>query len=469
MITPARVGLVLGPALALLAGLTLPAQGLAPPAAWTAGLALWMAVWWASEAAPIAATSLLPLVVLPLVGAGSEREAAAPYASPIVLFLLGGFIVAQGVERSGLHKRLALNVVARVGARPLSIVAGFMASAALTSMWISNTATSLMLAPIAASLAAAAGGSARFAQAMLLGLAWAATIGGLATPVGTPTNLIAIGWLSEQTGQRISFMDWLAVGLPATALLLPAAWLAAAWGLWAEPPAPQAAASARAQAQALGPMRSAEARVLMVFAAVAVLWVLGEPLAAAGLPIGETAVAIGGALALLLIPAGGGERRALLTWEEAQRLPWGVVLLFGGGLSLAAALERTGMAVWLGGQLQGLAGAPPLAAAFVVTAIVIVLTEFMSNVAAITLLLPILGALAVGAGIEPVVLIAPAAIASSCGFMMPAGTGPNAVAYGSGAVRMGAMMGRGFFVNAAALFAMSALGVWLAPHVLGNP
>lgn len=441
--------------------------GLSFEAKAVAALGAWMAIWWASEAAPIAATSLLPLVFLPILGATSEREAALPYADPTVIFLLGGFIVALGVERWGLHARVALSIVSRVGVRPWAILAGFMGAAALTSMWISNTATALMLAPIAVSLAEAGGKERRFAQALLLGLAWAASIGGLATPVGTPTNLIAVGWLRENTGADISFTDWVAIGLPATLLILPAAYLAAGTGLGRLPPQPAAQQLAREGLAKLGGISGPELRLCLVFAAVALAWILGQPIRALGLAISDAGVAIAGALAMLLVPAGGGEKRPLLTWDEAAKLPWGVVLLFGGGFSLATAARTSGLAEWLGGRLAGLSDAPPLLVAFAVTALVIVLTEFISNVAAITLLLPILGALAEASGVAPASLMAPAAIAASCAFCMPAGTGPNAVAFGAGVVPMREMILRGLLVNAAALAVLTAIGLWLAPRVLG--
>jgi len=464
---PWRVwALAAGPLAALALALAPAPEGLAPEAQRVAALGLWMAIWWATEAAPVAATSLLPLVLLPLFGAASERQAALPYADPTVLFLLGGFVVALGVERWGLHARVALSIVARVGARPRAILAGFMTAAALISMWISNTATALMLVPIALSLAQAGGGGARFAQALALGLAWAATIGGLATPVGTPTNLIAIGWLRENTGADISFADWAAIGVPATVLLLPCAFLAAGAGLGRLPPQPQAQALARAELAKLGRTSAPERRLCVVFALVALAWIFGDPIRALGISIRDPGVAIAGAVAMLLVPAGGGERRPLLTWEEAARLPWSVVLLFGGGFSLAAAAQASGLGAWLGERLSGLAGTPALLAALAVTTLVIVLTEFISNVASITLLLPILGALATATGAAPASLLAPAAIAASCAFCMPAGTGPNAVAYGAGVVPMRAMVLRGLALNFAALLILTGIVGWLAPQVL---
>jgi len=463
------IGFFLGPVAFFAVGFALPIEGLTPEAQRVAGLALWMAIWWASEAVPIAATSLLPLVALPLIGAGTERQAAAPYANPIVLLLLGGSILAVGIERWRLHARIALNALALSGDRPRLIVLGFMAVTAFISMWISNTATALMMMPIALSVAATAGPERKdFAQAMVLGIAYAASIGGIATPIGTPTNLIAMSWLKEQTGQTVSFGDWMALGVPAMLVLVPLAWLVVAWGLKSGGRAAGAAAEILRERDALGPMRAPEARVLAVFGVVIALWVSGEwmrqDLGLKG--VTDMSIVMGGAIAMMILPAGGGARRPLITWSEAQKIPWSVILLFGGGISLAEAMERTKLAAAIGDALGVLAGAPPLVVVATVTALVILLTEFMSNVATITMLLPVLAALAVALGVPPVVLIAPAAIAASCGFMMPAGTGPNAVAYASGKTSVAAMMGRGLLVNLAALIVLSAVGLWIAPIVL---
>lgn len=429
-----------------------------------------MSVWWATEAAPIAATSLLPLVVVPLVGAGTERQAAAPYANPIVLLLLGGSFLALAIERWGLHRRIALNVLAHAGDRPRAIVFGFMLATAVISMWISNTATALMMMPIALSVAAASGdGAGKFAAAMALGVAYAASIGGLATPIGTPTNLIAMGWIREELGTTVTFAQWMALGVPTMLLVLPAAWLAVTWRMGAGGANAAAAAEIRRERDALGSIATPEARVLAVFAIVIALWVSGEWLRGAGLTgVTDLSVVMAGAILMLVLPAGrAAPRRALLSWDEARQAPWAVVLLFGGGISLAEAMERTQLAAWLGDRLGVLAGAPEIALVLAVTALVIVLTELMSNVATITMLLPVLGALAQATGADPVVLIAPAAIAASCGFMMPAGTGPNAVAYGTGMFSVATMMRRGLAVNLAALAILTAVGVWLAPRTLG--
>lgn len=433
-----------------------------------------MAVWWATEAVPIAATSLLPLVIIPLAGAGTERQAGAPYANPIVLLLLGGSFIALAIERWGLHRRIALNVLARSGDRPRAMVFGFMLATAFISMWISNTATTLMMMPIALSVAAAAGAGDRtkFAAAMALGVAYAASIGGVATPIGTPTNLIAMGWIKDQLGVTISFAQWMAMGIPTMLLLLPPAWLLVTWGMNVSGAHDTAAAAeVRRERDALGAISGTEARVLAVFALVIALWVSGEflrgPLGWKG--ITDMSIVMAGAIAMLVIPAGrAAPGRALLTWDEARQAPWAVVLLFGGGISLAEAMERTKLAAWMGDQLGVLSGAPEIVLVLAVTALVIVLTEFMSNVASITMLLPVLGVLAVATGADPLVLITPAAIAASCGFMMPAGTGPNAVAYGTGLFTVAQMMTRGLLVNIAALLVLTGIGLWVAPRVFGG-
>lgn len=469
--TAQRIGFWLGPVLALLIALAPPPAGLAVEAKAVAALAVWMAVWWATEAVPIAATSLLPLVAVPLIGAGTEREAAAPYANPVVLLLLGGFVLALAIERWNLHRRIALNVLTLAGDRPKAIVGGFVIATAAISMWISNTATALMMTPIALSVAAASAAKdkERFALALVLAVAYAASIGGVATPIGTPTNLIAMTWIGEELGRTVAFVDWMLVGAPVVLMLLPVCWLVVTWGMGRQEGDPAAAARIREERDALGRLTGPELRVMAVFAGAAALWVFGQPIREAlGFGLQDMGVAILAAIAVLVIPAGASAPgRALLSWGEASRLPWGVVLLFGGGISLAEAMERAGLAAWIGEGMGALAAAPELLIVAAVVALVIVMTEFMSNVATITMLLPVLGALAVGVGMDPLALVVPAAIAASCGFMMPAGTGPNAVAFGSGKVTVASMMRRGFGLNVAALMVMSAIGFWLAPRVLG--
>ncbi len=475
--TASRIGLWLGPALALTIQLVGAPEGVSPAAWGTLCLLALMAVWWATEPIPIPATSLLPLIVLPLIGAASAREATAGYSSPIVLLLLGGFIIALGIERWDLHRRIALNIVSRVGPHPAALILGFMIATALLSMWISNTATTLMMVPIALSAAAALGaGQGGFTTALLLGVCYAASIGGVATPIGTPTNLIAIEWLERNGGATIGFPQWMAYGVPAMALLIPAAWWSVSRNLPYIDRAEAALTEIRRQRDGLGAMSVPEMRVAALFGAVAVLWIARVPaqLFAEARQINwpwltglsDMGIAMAGAVAAFLIPAGGTAKRRLLTWEEAVKLPWGVLLLFGGGISLGNAITSTGLSSWIGEQVLVLSVLPLVVFIAAVVALVIFLTELTSNVATMTTLAPILGPLAISAGIAPESLLAPAAVAASCAFMLPVATAPNAIIYASGAVTVSQMMRRGLRVNLIGIVIITAIGYWVAPLVL---
>ena len=449
-------------------------------AAWGTGCLLaWMAVWWMTEPIPIPATSLLPLVVLPLVGAGNPTVVGGDYFNHIVVLLLGGFIVAMGIERWDLHKRIALNVVVRVGTEPRALIFGFMAATALLSMWISNTATTIMMVPIALSAAAALPGDTKmFKTALLLGVCYAASIGGVGTPIGTPTNLIAMDWLQNNANAQIGFPQWMAFGVPAACLLVPAAWWSVTRGLAARRSTEDVADEVKGQLSALGATTKPEARAATVFAIVATLWVLQLPLLAlaerAGLDLlvsykgarMDMITAIFGAVLMFIVPAGSGEKRALLNWEEAEKLPWGVLILFGGGIALGKAISRTGLSEWIGNQLEAVSVLPPLLIIVAVVALVIFLTELTSNVATMTTLAPILGSLALAIGAAPESLLAPAAVAASCAFMLPVATAPNAIIYATGEVSVAQMMKRGLRVNLIGIVVISAIGYWLAPIFL---
>lgn len=478
MASAKQIGLILGPALAGLMVLIGAPEGLSDPAWHVGALLVLMAVWWATEAIPIPATSLLPLVALPLIGGGTPGEAAAGYSSTIVLLLLGGFIIALGVERWNLHTRIALNIVSAFGINKPQITAGFMVATALISAWISNTATTLMMVPIALSVAAASGDSSgRFTKALLLGVCYAASIGGVATPIGTPTNLIAIDWLETNADATIGYLQWMAFGVPSLLLLLPLAWFVVTRGVTAGNTSGGAAAQGevRDRLSALGRITAPELRVAMVFGLVAFLWVVRVPVQAslegvAGFErvgsITDMGIAMFGAVLMFLIPAGGGEKRALLNWPEAEKLPWGVLLLFGGGISLGRAVSRTGLSEWLGDQLGVLSGAPTLLIIFVVVALVIYLTEVTSNVATMTTLAPVLGAFALAVGAAPESFLAPAAVAASCAFMLPVATAPNAIVYASGHLTVGDMIRAGAWINLGGLVIIALVGAYLAPLVL---
>ncbi len=465
------IGLPLGPA-AFLALLALPAPDGLAAAGWAvAALALWMAIWWASEAVPVAATALLPLVLLPLLDVAALGTVAAPYANPLIFLFLGGFMIALAMQRWNLHRRVALHVLLLAGTGPRRLLAGVMLATAGLSMWISNTATAMMMMPIALSLAAilpAAGpeddgdrtGQA-FGTALMLGTAYAASIGGLATLVGSPPNALLAAYMMQAHGVPVGFAQWLAVGLPVAAAMLPLAWLLLARLLYRLPAAGIAGGSApiRQQLQALGPVTAAEWRVAAVFGAVALLWI-ARPVLPAGWPAGtltDPGIAIAGAVLLFALPAGGGRRTALLDWQTARAAPWEILILFGGGLSLAEAVDATGLAGWIGRGLALLEAWPALALVAAVAALVILLTELTSNTATTAAFLPVLGAVAGQAGLAPVELAVPAALAATCAFMLPVATPPNAIVYGSGRVSIPQMMRAGLLLNLAGIAAITLL------------
>ena len=445
-------------------------------------LAVLMFSWWVTEAIPLPATSLLPLVFLPIAGIATIGQAATPYSSPIILLLLGGFIIAKSVEKWNLHSRIALNIVVRSGDHPVALVGGFMLASAVLSMWISNTATVIMLIPIAVSVAYAILGDkaakAPFTIALLLGTAYGASIGGLGTPVGTPTNLIVMGFLEREAGVSLSFAQWMMIGLPSVLVMLPAAWFVLTrWGLkiHADPSA-KASEVLQTALSGLGRMTTPERRVLLAFAFIAACWIFRRPLNEFELlgltPFGgvtDHVIAIAGAILMFLIPSGAGKDQApmLLDWETAQDIPWGVLLLFGGGLSLASVITSTGLSAWLGGQMSGLVTLPLVVIMFALVTFVVFATEVTSNVATASALLPVIGAIATAGGADPVLLAVPVAMAASCAFMLPMATGPNAIVFASKHVTIPQMALIGVRLNLLAILLITALMTVLAPIFAG--
>jgi len=452
------IGLILGPALAIGLQFIPPPEGLSVEAWRIVSLAALMVVWWVTEAIPISATALLPLAALPLLGAATIREAAAPYADQIVFLFIGGFILAACVERWRLHERIALSIASVAGGRPAALVAGFMLAAAAISMWISNTATTLMLAPIAlgAARALSTDGKADLALggALMLGVAHASTIGGIGTPVGTPTNLIAIAFF-ENAGEPIAFIDWMAKALPLILIMLPLAWIFLCAPLFfrkADGRFATIATIVKDALKALGPMTAPEARIGIVFALVALAWMfrvqLNELPGLSGLT--DTGIAIIGALSLFLVPSGRGKSEKLIDWPTAERIPWGIAILFGGGLSLAAAMEATGLAAWIGEWIGDMDGVTAFALIALLVVTTILVSELASNVATLTSMLPVVAAVAAATDTPLQPLAFPVAIAASFAFMLPVATAPNAIAYSSGLVTLKRMLAVGFGLNIAA-------------------
>jgi solute carrier family 13 (sodium-dependent dicarboxylate transporter), member 2/3/5 len=468
-----RAGLWAGPLLAaLLLALPVP-DGLGPEGWRMAAVAALMAVWWITEAVPIPATALLPIALLPALDVMPVERAAAPFANPIIFLFLGGFLLAAGIEASGLHRRLALRIIRLVGTAPARIVAGFMAATALLSMGVSNTATVVMLLPLATSVVDLNGGETgpdpAFGAALMLGLAYAANLGGIGTLIGTPPNALLAGYLAETFGVELGFGAWMLVGLPLVLVAVPVTWLLLTRVLYPVSRAPVAATAAvlSAELRALGPMRRSEALAGIVTGAAAAAWVFRPALEGALPGLSDAGIAIGAALLMFMLP--GDRSGRLLDWDRARKLPWGALVLFGGGLSLAAGIQGTGLADWLGSRLHGLAALPAVASVLLVTALIVFLTEFTSNTATAAAFLPVAAALAAGIGVNPMLLLVPTAVAASCAFMMPIATPPNAIVYGSGHVTQRQMMRAGVWLNLIMIGVITAVALTLVPRVLPAP
>lgn len=476
--TPNLIGIGAGLVFFVLGLIFFVPQDLDQPARIVAATGLLMAIWWATEAIPLSVTALVPIVVFPIAGVATIQESAAPYADPIIFLFLGGFLVALAVERSQLHRRIALIIFRALGRSGSGLVAGFMLAAAVISMWISNTSTTLMLFPIAMSLALVVAetspdlsekGRHDFKVALLLGLAYGASIGGVATLVGSPTNAFMAGFMLSEYGQEIAFARWMLVGIPVSVLMLPLGWFLLTRCLY--PVNFVASQETREELirrhRALGPMSKAEKRTAVLFALLVMGWVARKPIAKAlGMDaLSDSGVAMFAALLAFVIPSGT-DRHALVHWSDTARLPWGILLLFGGGLSLAAALSSSGLTVWLGQQLAPLGAINHILLVIAITSLVIFLTELTSNVATTATLLPVVAALAVELGMDPLVLAVPVTIAASCAFMLPVATPPNAIVFSSGEIEIKEMMRAGFWLNIVSIILVSSAAVWLVPMLL---
>jgi sodium-dependent dicarboxylate transporter 2/3/5 len=475
-----RPATALGPLLAI-AFILLPTP-LSPAERKVAALTLWMVVWWLSEAVPLGATSLLPLALLPTLGVLPAKDAASPYANELIFLFLAGFLLARALEHWRAHERLAFGIVARTGLDGPRMVLGLMVATGFLSMWISNTATAAMMYPIALALggfvpAGEAGDRTR--AGLMLGIAFAASIGGLGTLIGTPPNLIMAAAAKEIAGRPIGFGEYMLIGVPAVLLLLPAAWAILVWGpcrgmAAATTDARQAIDERRA---ALGPLAGAERRVIAVFLAAAIAWILREPKAIGSLIIPgltdlvpgltDTGIGILAAVTLFVIPSGGEAPRRLLTWQEAKEIPWEVLLLFGGGLSLAAGMEASGLTTRLAGSLAGLAGLPRPVIYLALAGLVVVLSELASNTAVAALMMPLAASLGTAVGIPPILLIVVTGLAASTGFALPVATPPNAIAFGSGMVPVRTMAKAGFALDLVSILLVVLVASFLVPLIFG--
>lgn len=479
--TAKGIGFWFGPALFALTVL-IPAPGGMAGEAWrVAGLVGWMATWWMTQAVPLTVSGLLPFVVLPFSGGGTARDVAGDYYSPIIFLLLGGAFLALAIERTGLHKRLATYILDRIGGRggTFGLLLGFMIAAAILSNIISNTSTTLIMMPMAlavlaggnmqsspapASSSEAAGQQDGIYGALPMGLAFAASVGGLGTIIGSPTNAIGVALLRDVSGVEISFAMWAAFGVPIVLMGIPlAAWIIAKVQDVAKHPFDIAAA--RESIDPHGPWTQAELRLVPVIALTFVAWML-RGWVAPYFPEGsltDGTVAIAASLALFVLPDGTGRR--LLEWHEANRAPWDVLMMFGGGLALAGGMMRTGLTDWLGEALLPLSAVPVIVVALALVAMVVLITEFASNVATASGIMPVVAALAVALGGDPLLLAVPVALAASWGFILPAGTGPNAIAWSTGRIALPRLIKAGFALDVAGIFLIVGVVFALAPLI----
>lgn len=482
------------------------AEGLSSDARWVATIATLMAVWWMTEAIPLSATALLPIVLIPMLTERTVGQATAPYASSIVFLFLGGFLIAIAMEKWNLHRRIALLTLARVGVEPKRIVLGMMLATGFLSMWVSNTATTLMMLPIGLSvlrLVAERSGESmqtaspghdhhraghvdfifddnikRFGVCLLLAIAWSASMGGLGTLLGSPPNAIVAGYAADELGRTIGFLEWMMLGVPLAFTFILVGWVLMTNVLYrfdiAEIPGGKEMIDG--EIHKLGPLSQGEKMVMIVFGSAAFLWVVPGVLAnIPGIgdrlgPFGElddTAIAIAAGIAMFILP-GRGRREMVLNWQDAEDgLPWGVLLLFGGGLSLAGAVAATGLDSWFGEQITGLEVLPILLLVAAVTTLVLFLTEVTSNTATAATFIPVLGGVAVGIGADPMTLLIPAAFAATCAFMLPVGTPPNAIVFGTGAVSIAQMARGGVVLNVIGIALITLFCYLLGGFALG--
>ena len=464
-----KIGLWTGPALMVLM-LLLPHPEALTPEAWKVlAMAALMIVWWVTEAIPIPVTSLLPIICLPLLGVGSVKESAAPYSNPVVFLFMGGFMVAIAMEKWNLHRRIALSIILLTGTNANGILLGFMLATGFLSMWISNTATAVMMLPIAVSVIelltrnngeSNEKGIRNFALAMMLGIAYCASIGGMATIIGTPPNVVLKGFVRDQYNYEIGFGQWMLAGFPFAALLLGITWFMLVKVLYPNKLGNFEGGKEliRQEFAQLGAMSKGEVGALVVFAGTALLWMFGGLInkVIPGLKLSDEGIALIGATALFLYPLDFGKGKFILDWRDTQHLPWGILLLFGGGLSLADALAKTGIIDLIGNQFAGLESAGFLLI-LGLTAVSLYLTEVMSNVALVTIFLPVVGGVAVGAGIDPILVLMPVTLAASCAFMLPMSTPPNAIVFASGHIKIAQMVRAGFWLNIIAILLIAAL------------
>jgi sodium-dependent dicarboxylate transporter 2/3/5 len=466
--------LFLGPLLMVITLIIpVPFEGMNESAWHTLGLTLWMTSWWVSEATPVAVTAFLPLIVAPVVNIASIKVTTLPYAHPLIFLFLGGFLISIAMERWNLHKRIALKAMTLVGDKPSHQIAGLMSVTAFLSMWMSNTATSVMMLPIALSVIEMVNQQQNkpnsvFSKAMLLSIAFSASIGGLATLIGTPPNALMAAYLSESYQIEIGFAQWMLVGVPLSILMLVICWILLTKVYFKVNSEKYINTSEmfKQKMKELGVMNKGEKIVLSFFVLAAFGWVFRPVIAkTTGIAITDTGIAMFIGLLLFVVPVDSKKDIRVLSWNDTKKLPWGVLLLFGGGLALASLIKKSGLADFIGTQLENMANFPTIAAVILVTVTIMFLTEVTSNTATAASFLPLLGPIAVTLTDGPMMLVIPAALAASCAFMMPVATPPNAIVFSSGKLKIIDMAKAGFWLNIIAIILITGLMLTIVPMV----
>ncbi|MFD2726219.1 SLC13 family permease [Hyunsoonleella rubra] len=477
MKTSKRIGLVLGPLLFILIRLFFAPEGLSDEANGVLASTAWIAVWWITEAIPIAATALLPIALFPLSGSLDIGTTTASFGHKFVFLYLGGFIIAIAIEKWNLHKRIALNIINIIGSNVQKIILGFMVATAFLSMWISNTATSVMMLPIGIAIIKQLKDNPKtdedenliFGKALMLAIAYSASIGGIATLIGTPPNLVLAGVVSETYGYEITFSQWFIFGFPISVILLAICWkyLTSFAFTFNQNEFPGGKQEIKRLLQSLGKMAYEEKIVAIVFATTAFCWITRSFLLKKILPnMDDTIIAIVFALVLFLIPSKT-KHKNIMSWKDTRDLPWGIILLFGGGMALAKGFETSGLALWIGNQMTTLVGVSTIVLILLLIASVNFLTEITSNLATTAMLLPVLAPMALTIDMHPFVLMVGAAVAASCAFMLPVATPPNAVVFGSGYLRIPDMVSKGIVMNVISIIILTLFVVFVLPELWG--
>lgn len=474
-ISKSKIGLVLGPVIFLIIVLFFNPEGLSPEGIAVLATVLWIAIWWITEAVPIPVTALLPIVLFPLSGGLSLKETTASYGHKYIFLFIGGFILSIAMERWKLHKRIALNIIKIVGTNVKRIILGFMVATAFLSMWISNTATAVMILPVGIAIVTQLNDNPLtkqnenliFGKALMLAIAYSASIGGMATLIGTPPNLVLAGVVAESYNTEITFIQWFIFGLPISILLLVICWLYLTKFAFKfeQKTFPGGKKEIQKQLEELGEISLEEKTVLIVFILTALAWITRSFFLQTYIPaIDDTIIAIACGVSLFLLPSSE-KGKKILTWEDTINLPWGILLLFGGGMALAKGFETSGLANYIGSQMIALETVPLLLLLFILIAAVNFLTEITSNTATTAMLLPVLVSLAAAIGVHEYFLLVGATVAASCAFMLPVATPPNAVVFGSGYLKIEDMVKKGIWMNIISIIILTLIVYFVLPLI----